>query len=85
MIFNNILSSNQRQAVEGYLSQKWAILLDSNVTNPFSNTALSPQTVLTTPRISLASANNIGYQVSPPYGNPGTSILYYDGYTWSLN
>ena len=84
LIYNTVLSTSQRQAVEGYLGKKWNIPLTQS-SQLFSNTPLVPQPTLTTPRVSLASVNNIGYQVSSSQGNPGTSTLYYNGSTWSLN
>ena len=82
LIYNTVLSSNQRQAVEGYLHNKWAIT--PGTTNPFSNTSLLPTPVL--PTIQVAQPNvNLGYLMSPSSGNPGTSTLYYDGTNWSLN
>jgi hypothetical protein len=82
LIYNTVLSSNQREVVQGYLSKKWGVSVSAN---PFSNTSLSPQPTLRVPTTGQPNIN-IGYQVaSANVGNPGTSTLYYNGYEWSLN
>jgi len=78
LIYNSVLSTSNRQAIEGYLAQKWGLTLPGS--HPYY-TATAPIPV----KSSLASNINVGYEYLNSNTNPGTSTLYYNGTSWSLN
>ena len=87
LVYNSVLSTDQRLTVESYLSKKWNITVPTNYyTGILSNATPVPTPTLTTPTITQANMN-LGYLPVPVVGqgNPGTSTLHYDGTNWSLN
>ena len=70
LIYNRVLSTAERQQVEGYLANKWNLQTYLPAGHPYKTLNMNIGDIYVPPDTTM---------------NPGASTLYYDGSNWSLN
>jgi len=69
IVFNTVLTTTQRQAIEGYLAWKWGLQGSLSSTNPYS-TAASP--AATAPPLAITAPTSVNYLVVGGGGGGGS-------------
>jgi len=84
MIYNSVLTTTQRQLIEGYLATKWSLQSSLPAGHPYLSTPVTGYN----PRNQYSTPSNVGYLAVPQDAvsmNPPTSVLSYDGTSWSVD
>jgi hypothetical protein len=82
LVYSNVLTTPQRQLIEGYLATKWSLQASLPAAHPYKSTPVTGYN----PRNQYSTPSNIGYvAVQDSNVSPSQSILYYDGSNWSMN
>jgi hypothetical protein len=83
LIYSNVLTTTQRQLIEGYLATKWSMQASLPADHPYLSTPVTGYN----PRNQYSTPSNVGYLAVPQDAvsmNPATSVLSYDGTSWSV-
>jgi hypothetical protein len=83
LVYSNVLTTTQRQLIEGYLATKWSMQASLPADHPYLSTPVTGYN----PRNQYSTPSNVGYLAVPQDAvsmNPATSVLSYDGTSWSV-